>query len=71
MTRLASRLAAAVSAAWGAVSPEPGTTEGAVMAGLVLIAAGLLVAGLPALALIVPGTLMFVVGVLPALPRRR
>lgn len=45
-----------------ALRPEPGTTEGAVMLGLALIAAGFLVAGLVPLALGVPGVLLVAVG---------
>jgi hypothetical protein len=45
--------------------PEPGTTEGAVMLGLVLLAAGFLVADLAPLALIVPGTVLVLVGLAP------
>lgn len=71
MTRLAASISDAWSAICDAVRPEPDTTEGAVSLGLLLVAGGLLVAGLPALALIVPGALLIIIGVLPALTRRR
>lgn len=47
--------------------PEPGTTEASVYFGLVLIAAGCLVAGQPALALIVPGAVVTFLGSAPAI----
>jgi len=52
-----------------ALTPTPGTTEGAVMAGLVLLAAGCIVAGMPQLALIIPGAVLVILGGLPALRR--
>jgi hypothetical protein len=52
-----------------ALTPTPGTTEGAVMAGLLLLVAGFVVAGLPQLALIIPGSVLVVLGGLPALRR--
>lgn len=51
--------------------PEPGTTEGAVMLGLALVAAGFVVAGLVPLALIVPGSVLVVVGIAPVLASLR
>jgi hypothetical protein len=58
-----------VRAVIGALAPTPGTTEGAVMLGLVLLAAGFAVAGMPQLALIIPGAVLVVLGGLPALRR--
>ncbi len=57
-----SRLADLVHRLVLALRPEPGTTEGAVMLGLVLIAAGFLAAGLVPLALGVPGLLLVAIG---------
>lgn len=73
MTRL--RAAAAAIAALSArvaapFRPEPGTTEGAVMLGLALLAGGFAVAGLWPLALGVPGALLFAVGLGLDLRRR-
>jgi len=51
--------------------PEPGTTEGAVMLGLGLLAAGFVLAGLAPLALIIPGAVLVVIGALPVLRRPR
>lgn len=70
MTTARRAIAAALAALWGAVRPEPGTTEGAVTVGLAMVSLGLLVAGLPALALIVPGTALAALGSLPAIRRR-
>lgn len=47
--------------------PEPGTTEGAVLLGLVLLAGGFAVADLWPLALLVPGAVLVVLGSLPAI----
>ncbi len=55
------------------IRPEPGTTEGAVLFGLALIAAGFLVAealrslAYAPLALLVPGATLVLLGALPAL----
>ncbi len=51
--------------------PEPGTTEGAVMLGLLLVAGGFALAELMPLALIVPGAVLVVIGALPVLRRPR
>lgn len=50
--------------------PEPGTTEGAVMLGLVLLAVGFVLADLAPLALLVPGAVLVILGSLPALRAR-
>lgn len=73
MTRiraLATALAALVVRAVAPFRPEPGTTEGAVMLGLALLASGFAVAGLWPLALGVPGALLFAVGLGLDLRRR-
>lgn len=62
MTRIRSLLARAAAP----FIPAPGSTEGAVMLGLVLLAAGFAVAGHPALSLIVPGATLVAIGALPA-----
>jgi hypothetical protein len=51
--------------------PEPGTTEGAVMLGLLLLAGGFVLAGLAPFALIVPGAVLVGIGALPVLRRPR
>lgn len=51
--------------------PTPGTTEGAVMLGLALLAAGFLAAGLVPFALGVPGGLLVVIGLGFSLRRAR
>lgn len=60
--RLARRLASAVA-------PEPGTTEGAVYAGMTLLAVGFLIAGLAPAAFLVPGAIMVTLGSLPVIRR--
>ena len=55
---------------WAPFRPEPGTTEGAVMLGLVLLFVGFMVAAQPALAFIVPGGLLVTLGALPAIRSR-
>jgi len=52
-----------------AFRPAPGTTEGVVMLGLLLLALGFLTAGLVPWALGVPGAVLTIVGLLPALRR--
>jgi hypothetical protein len=49
--------------------PEPGTTEGAVMLGLVMMAGGLLLAGLAPLALFLPGAILVAIGSVPVIRR--
>ncbi|MES2210971.1 MAG: hypothetical protein V4515_12440 [Chloroflexota bacterium] len=61
-----------VSRILGPIRPEPGTTEGAVLFGLTLIAAGFLAAQMlgsiafAPLALLVPGAILVLLGALPA-----
>lgn len=65
-------LSAVRSAATAVVAPfvpEPGTTEGAVMLGMALLAAGFVIADLVPLALLVPGALLVAIGVIPVLRR--
>ena len=72
MRRLRRALASAAAAIGGLLSafrPAPGTTEGAVMLGLVLLSGGFLLADLAPLALIVPGVVILAIGTLPALRR--
>ena len=56
---------------WAVIRPEPGTTEGAVMIGLVLLAAAFIAAGLIPLALGVPGAVLVAVGLGFSLRRTR
>lgn len=73
MTRLAP-IASALRQVAGAVArlvraflPEPGTTEGAVLLGMLLLAAGFVAADLAPLALLVPGAILVILGSLPAI----
>lgn len=59
----------AIAGLIAALAPEPGTTEGAVTLGLLLLAGGFVVAGVPHLALIIPGAVLVILGGLPALRR--
>jgi hypothetical protein len=51
--------------------PTPGTTEGAVYTGMVLLAAGFLVAGMAPLSLLIPGAILVILGSLPAIAATR
>lgn len=53
----------------GAFTPEPGTTEGAVMLGIALLAVGFVIGGYVPLAFIVPGALLVAIGVHPLIRR--
>ena len=53
-----------------AFRPAEGTTEGAVMLGLILLAGGWLIRGNPDLSLLVPGGLLVLIGTLPVLRRK-
>ena len=66
-----SAIRAATAGLLRAFLPEPGTTEGAVMLGLLLLAAGFVLADLAPLALIIPGAVLVGIGALPVLRRPR
>ena len=57
------------AAVFSALMPAPGTTEGAVMLGLVLIAVGCALAGALPAALMIPGAVLVILGGLPSLWR--
>ena len=59
----------AIAAGFGAVRGDPDSSEGAVNLGLIGLSAGLFVAGEPALALIVPSSLLVTLGSLPAIAK--
>ena len=62
-------IGAAIVAVFDAVRGDPDSSEGAVNLGLIGLAAGLFVAGEPALALIVPSSLLVTLGSLPAIAK--
>ena len=63
-------LAALAARIVAAITPAPGTTEGAVMVGLILVAAGCALAGQLPAALFIPGLVLVILGGLPSLWRR-
>lgn len=67
----AAAIRAGLAAAIRPFTPEPGTTEGAVMLGLALVAAAFLAAGLPPLALGVPGAVLVLLGSAPTIAALR
>lgn len=73
MTRLRALtlLHRALAGAIAPFRPTPGTTEGAVMLGLALLAAGFLAAGLVPFALGVPGACLIAIGLGFSLRRAR
>lgn len=71
LRRLTSDLRDLVGRALVPFRPAPGTTEGAVMLGLVLIAAAFVVAGLLPLALGIPGACLVMIGLGFSLRRGR
>ena len=68
---IAGLLGRGLLALFEAIRGEPETSEGAVNLGLVGLLAGFLVAGQPALALILPSLLLVVLGSLPAIAKVR
>lgn len=67
MTRIVAAIAALAGRLVAPFRPEPGTTEGAVYGGMLLIAIGFAVADLWPLAFLVPGAILVLVGAVPVL----
>lgn len=62
-------IAAAIGRVIAPLRPTPGTTEGAVLIGMLLLAVGLVLADLVPLAFIIPGAILVLLGSMPALRR--